>query len=96
MALASRTGAPAWARQILDYIGLRGRFAHEQIYPGSKERHFHCLRKESGLPFDRMVFLDDEMRNIDTVKALGVHTIHVPEGLNWDHFQCALTCLGEE
>jgi len=93
MALASRTGAPSWARRILELFGLHDRFAYEQIYPGSKERHFHQLQKESGLPFENMVFLDDEVRNIHDVSALGVHAIHVPNGLNWNHFQLAMATL---
>lgn len=93
MALASRTGAPTWAQSILGLFGLRDRFVHEQIYPKSKDHHFQCLRRASGLSFERMAFFDDEMRNIQDVGALGVHAVHVPNGLTCQHFRTALTYL---
>ncbi len=96
MALASRTGTPTWARSILDLFGLRDRFSHEQIYPKSKDHHFHCLQRETGLTFDRMAFFDDEMRNIQDVGALGVHTVYVPDGLTWDRFHKALAYLTQD
>lgn len=96
MALASRTGAPTWARSILKLFHLRGRFVHEQIYPKSKDHHFRCLQRDTCLSFDRMAFFDDEMRNIQDVRALGVHTAHVPDGLNWDHFHTTLACLVQD
>ncbi len=90
MATASRTDQPAWAKQILDLLDYRNRFTYEEIYPGSKIRHFHALQRQSGLDFGRMTFFDDEPRNIREVGDLGVQAVHVPRGMTWKLFERAL------
>lgn len=89
MALASRTSAPEWARELMGLLGILERFEVQEIYPGSKVRHFAAIQTETGIAYSDMVFLDDEMRNIHEVGALGVRTIHVPHGLTWDLVQHA-------
>ena len=86
-AIASRTGEPSWARELLDLFEIRNHFDYEQIYPGSKQYHFNALRRESGHPYERMIFFDDEYRNIEDVQALGVHAVHVPNGLTRTLFE---------
>jgi hypothetical protein len=39
------------------------------------------------MSYDRMLFFDDEQRNITEVAALGVHCVHVTEGLNKKEFR---------
>lgn len=90
MAVASRTGAPDWARQLLDMLEIRDRFAFEEIYPSSKLRHFESLRRDSGVSYSDMLFFDDEMRNVTEVATLGVTTIHVPNGLTQQVFDAGL------
>ncbi len=90
MATASRTDQPSWAKRILDLLELRDRFAFEEIYPGSKTRHFHALQRQSGLDFEQMIFFDDEHRNIHEVGDLGVQAVHVPRGMTWRLFEQAL------
>ena len=90
-AIASRTGEPTWARRILDLFELRDCFDYEQIYPSSKQRHFGELRRESGLPYRKMVFFDDEYRNIQDGQALGVQCVHVHQGLSWPLFREAVS-----
>lgn len=82
LALASRTEQPSWAREALDLMGIRQRFQFEEIYPGSKVRHFDSLRNASGSAYGEMLFFDDEDRNIIEVGALGVTAIHVGNGMN--------------
>ncbi len=82
MALASRTGAPSWARELLRLFEIQHYFSYEEIYPSSKIAHFSQLQKDSGIPYTNMVFFDDEMRNIHDVSSLGVHTIYVENGVN--------------
>ncbi|MCB1229054.1 MAG: magnesium-dependent phosphatase-1 [Verrucomicrobiae bacterium] len=82
LGLASRTEQPSWAREVLDLMGIRQRFQFEEIYPGSKVRHFGAIQRASGLAYDEMVFFDDEDRNIVEVGALGVTAIHVRNGMN--------------
>lgn len=89
MALASRTEQPDWAREVLDLMSIRRRFAHEEIYPSSKVRHFTVLREASGVDYSRMWFFDDEDRNIREVGELGVTCVPVRRGLNRKAMQMA-------
>lgn len=82
MALASRTGAPAWARELLRLFEIQHYFEYQEIYPGSKITHFNQLQNDTGIPFSYMVFFDDEMRNIMDVSSLGVHAVYVENGVN--------------
>ncbi len=82
MALASRTGAPSWAKQLLNILDIEHYFHYQEIYPGSKLLHFSQLQKASGIAYSDMVFFDDEMRNISEVGSLGVHAVYVEDGIN--------------
>ncbi|KXS98748.1 hypothetical protein AC578_9045 [Pseudocercospora eumusae] len=82
---ASRTSAPSLARRMLELLRIptddqsEGKeakraisfFDHLEIYPGDKRRHFKALAEKSGLPYEEMVFFDDESRN-KNVEELGV------------------------
>lgn len=81
MALASRTGAPSWARELLRLFSIEHYFKHEQIYPGSKVEHFGHIQEATGIDFSDMVFFDDEMRNIHDVGRLGVEAVLVNNGV---------------
>ncbi len=82
MALASRTSAPSWAKQLLNLLEIEHYFELQEIYPGSKVQHFFQLQNTSGIDYSEMVFFDDEMRNISEVGALGVHAVYVENGIN--------------
>ncbi|KAI9225240.1 MAG: magnesium-dependent phosphatase 1 [Piptocephalis tieghemiana] len=98
LALASRTATPEWAKAIAQLMlyppsfhepppsphsrSLLSLFPHQQIYPGSKVQHFQAFQQDTGLPYEEMLFFDDEHRNIRDVSALGVVCIYVPEGLS--------------
>ena len=90
MALASRTEQPAWARELIDLLGVAHRFEIAEIYPTSKLKHFAALQQVSGIRSDRMLFFDDEIRNIREVSTLGTTCIHVENGLTRDEFQHGL------
>lgn len=82
IAIASRTGEPEWARELLKGLGIAGMFHHEEIYPGSKVEHFKRIAEASQRPYSEMVFFDDEERNIIEVGALGVRAVLVTSGVN--------------
>ncbi|BGP30828.1 hypothetical protein JCM10296v2_002585 [Rhodotorula toruloides] len=46
-------------------------FDSMEIYPGSKMEHFRQLNTKTGIPFEEMLFFDDESRNREVAK-LGV------------------------
>jgi magnesium-dependent phosphatase 1 len=58
-------------------------FDHVAIYPGSKMAHLAQIQKESGVPYERMIFFDDESRNRE-VEDLGVVMWLVRNGVNND------------
>ncbi|KAG1769057.1 magnesium-dependent phosphatase-1 [Suillus placidus] len=87
IAACSRTDTPSLAREALDLILIPPRtgsassakpipaikfFDQLEIYPSSKIRHFKKLHEKTGIPYDEMLFFDDEWRNQELV----------PNGLN--------------
>ncbi|KAI4864771.1 magnesium-dependent phosphatase [Hypoxylon rubiginosum] len=54
-----------------------------EIYPSSKIRHFETLGKRTGIPYNEMLFFDDESRNRDT-ESLGVTMWLVRDGVSWN------------
>lgn len=56
-------------------------FDELEIYPGSKTTHFRSLRKKTGIEFGDMLFFDDESRNRNVERELGVCTCIVPDGM---------------
>jgi magnesium-dependent phosphatase 1 len=47
-------------------------FDHLEIYPGSKIAHFKQLHKITGIPYSEMLFFDDESRNKEVERELGM------------------------
>ncbi|KAJ7493570.1 magnesium-dependent phosphatase-1 [Mycena latifolia] len=92
LAACSRTHAPDMARQALRLLRVPGKddsevgpaielFDDLQIYPGSKLAHFRALHTSTGVPYEQMLFFDDELRNRE-VERLGV-TFHLtPNGVD--------------
>lgn len=60
-----------------------------QIYPGSKITHMQKLHKDTGLPYDEVLFFDDESRNRDT-EALGVTMWLVKDGVSWAEIEAGV------
>lgn len=88
MALASRTPTPDVARAFLKKLGLAtGMFVSQQLIPAANGfdhngaqkdvRHFPAIHKETGTDYKRMLFYDDEDRNVHRVSKLGVTSILV-------------------
>eukprot|EP00192_Tetraselmis_astigmatica_P014565 CAMPEP_0117657336 /NCGR_PEP_ID=MMETSP0804-20121206/5276_1 /TAXON_ID=1074897 /ORGANISM="Tetraselmis astigmatica, Strain CCMP880" /LENGTH=161 /DNA_ID=CAMNT_0005463783 /DNA_START=61 /DNA_END=543 /DNA_ORIENTATION=+ len=87
VAYVSRTTEPAWAKaclklfQVHDAVSMDVLGKHQQIYPGNKKKHFNLIHSESGIPFEDMVFFDNEMRNCRDVAELGVICVYTPDGM---------------
>lgn len=88
MALASRTPTPDVARAFLKKLDLAsGVFISQQLIPASNGfdhnsaqkdlRHFPAIQKETGIPYNKMLFYDDEDRNVHRVSKLGVTSVLV-------------------
>ena len=98
IAFASRTDEPEWAMEAMRLLRVctdpRGREVtledavdHAEVYPvRSKTEQFHRLKEKSGVPFDEMLFFDNESRNVREVATLGVCCVFTPDGMtveNW-------------
>jgi magnesium-dependent phosphatase 1 len=57
-------------------------FDQLQIFPDSKVTHFTRIHKDTGIPYEEMLFFDDEIRN-KNVESLGVIMWLVRDGLTW-------------
>jgi magnesium-dependent phosphatase 1 len=90
MAVASRTSAPDWARQLLMLFDIEKFFDYIEIYPGSKIVHLNEIGRNSGFRYKEMFFFDDEHRNINDVKSLGVNCYFVENGINMEIINEAL------
>jgi len=53
-----------------------------EIYEGTKLRHFEVIARRTGIPYDQMLFFDDERPNRE-VEKLGVTMRLVDDGLSW-------------
>ncbi|XP_067003448.1 magnesium-dependent phosphatase 1 [Anabrus simplex] len=81
MAVASRTGEIEGANQLLQLFNWNRYFQYKEIYPGCKVKHFNQFKKKSGIDLEDMLFFDDEHRNIRDLKAHGVVSILVQNGM---------------
>ncbi len=86
MALASRTERPDWARELLKLFGIQDRFPYQEIYPGSKVKHLKKISDLSRVPLDKMLFFDDEHRNLADLRPYGVRCQHVASGMSEELF----------
>ena len=84
---ASRTHAPDLANTLLKQLHVQPGnkraieyFDHMQIFPGDKKQHFSKIQKASGVPYEEMLFFDDEVRNRN-VESLGVVMCLVRDGV---------------
>lgn len=87
---ASRTEHGDWANDCLRLFTIEDvdkRTLHDlgdysEIFPGDKKRHFRNIATASGIPYERMLFFDNERRNCTSVATLGVVTFWCPDGLD--------------
>ena len=98
VAYASRTEHDEWARQCLRLFrtgdgcaGAQSRTLLElasvvEIRGGSKKKHFSEIARQTGVPFDRMLFFDNEHYNCAEVAQLGTSCVYCPGGLKDEHW----------
>ncbi|KAJ6577624.1 magnesium-dependent phosphatase-1 [Mycena capillaripes] len=100
IAACSRTHAPDLALQALKLLRVVGDDAEPeqtaielfddlQIYPGSKLTHFRALHAKTGIPYNQMLFFDDERRNRE-VESLGVVFHLTPTGVDNTTFEAGV------
>lgn len=80
--IASRTGSIKDANSLVKLFNWEQYIDHKEIYPGCKVQHFKKFKKDSGIPFEQMLFFDDEERNITDINQLGAVAIYVDSGVS--------------
>mmetsp|Transcript_3209 Transcript_3209/g.5845 ORF Transcript_3209/g.5845 Transcript_3209/m.5845 type:complete len:182 (+) Transcript_3209:115-660(+) len=88
-ALVSCTDEPSWAAECLQKFKtfpgdepLHSCVDSSQIYKANKQQHFRALQMQyPDISFSEMMFFDNEMHNVTTVRQLGVHSICCPDGM---------------
>ena len=83
IAAASRTETPDVAEELLDVFDIKKFFDYKEIFPDRKLKHFGNIKRDSGIEYEKMIFFDDEQRNIDDIGALGVTCLYVDHGISF-------------
>ncbi|XP_046570794.1 magnesium-dependent phosphatase 1-like [Haliotis rubra] len=81
LAVASRSRTPPEAHELCHLFDWDRYFTYKEIYPGSKVKHFGRFTMASGIPYEDMLFFDDEQRNIIELRSIGVTSILVSDGV---------------
>ena len=89
VAWVSTCDEPEWANECLQlFTTIDGtpleKVCHPQssmIYKANKRDHFQRLQKIHQIYFEEMVFLDNQMNNINDVSRLGVKCLYTPDGI---------------
>jgi len=87
---ASRTYEPDWAQELLHLFDIDKYFDRKEIYPSSKVLHFKRIRNYFEISYKEMVFFDDELRNIEEVRRLGVKTVFIRNGISFNDVEALL------
>ncbi len=84
IAIASRTMEAGWAEDLLDKFNIAHYFKAIEMFPSSKIAHLKNIQEKTGIAFEDMYFFDDEQRNIDEVRSLGVNCFLVENGIKYE------------
>ncbi len=100
-AVASRTDEPEWAKYCMDKLVVEDGETLSKCFGSrveisfeNKKFHLRQLHKNTGIPFQQMVFFDNEYGNIRCVSSLGVKCIYTPNGMQVEHWDEAKKALG--
>ncbi|RDX60402.1 putative ubiquitin-like-specific protease 2B [Mucuna pruriens] len=93
VAIASRSPTADIATAFLNKLSLSSIFVAQEIYSSwtHKTDHFQRIHSRTGVPFNSMLFFDDENRNIQAVSKMGVTSILVGDGVNLGSLREGLT-----
>ncbi|KAK6135661.1 hypothetical protein DH2020_030598 [Rehmannia glutinosa] len=72
IAIASRSPTPDIANTFLEKLGIRSWFVAQEIFSSwtHKTDHFQRINRRTIIPYNEMLFFDDEDRNIDAKLAM--------------------------
>nr|GMD60813.1 magnesium-dependent phosphatase 1 [Ipomoea batatas] len=77
--IASRSPTPHIADAYLWKLGIKSMVVAQEVFPSwsPKTEHFQRIHRRTRLPYNEMLFFDDETRNIEAVSKMGVTSILV-------------------
>jgi magnesium-dependent phosphatase 1 len=93
VAAASKTDARDYAETCMGWLTahdgktLTACFDHMETGNRDKKWHFQRFQKKTGIEYESMVFFDNDMSNIQSIKQLGVKCFYTPDGMTreaWD------------
>ena len=99
----SCTDEPSWAAECLSKFKCDDGTTLDQvvdkelnqIYKSNKQTHFRAIQKQTNIPFDQMIFFDNERHNCVAVGELGVVCIHCQDGMTQEVWESALATFAE-
>ncbi|XP_009773707.1 uncharacterized protein [Nicotiana sylvestris] len=93
VAIASRSPTPDIANAFLKKLGIKSMFVAQEIFSSwtHKTEHFQKINRKTAVPYNDMLFFDDENRNIQAVLKMGVTSILVGKGVNLGAFRQGLS-----
>ncbi|KAL9182740.1 hypothetical protein ACHAXT_004019 [Thalassiosira profunda] len=102
VAISSRTDEPSWAYQLMKWlVAADGKPLSKCIDPdlieisyADKSSQFESLNRKTGIAFEKMVFFDNEIWNINSVGRLGVKCYHTPNGMTREDWERCLEEFG--
>ncbi|PSS26186.1 Magnesium-dependent phosphatase [Actinidia chinensis var. chinensis] len=92
VAIASRSPTADIAKTFLDKLNIKSMFVAQEIFSSwtHKTEHFQRINRRTGVPYNSMLFFDDEDRNTEAVSKMGVTSILVGNGVNLGAFRQGL------
>ncbi|GJN38315.1 hypothetical protein PR202_gb27345 [Eleusine coracana subsp. coracana] len=101
MAIASRASRRGVAKTFLEILGIHSMFGEQEIFYtwSPKGDHFQNIHRKTGVPYQSMLFFDDEVRNIIAVSSLypmshasklGVSCVCVEKGVTFEKLRMGL------
>ncbi|XP_027347356.1 magnesium-dependent phosphatase 1-like isoform X1 [Abrus precatorius] len=89
VAIASKSPTPDIATTFLHKLSISSMFVAQEIFYSwtHKTDHFQRIHSRTGVPFNSMLFFDDDNNNIQGVSKMGVTSILVRNGVNLGAFR---------
>ncbi|CAL5213576.1 unnamed protein product [Lathyrus oleraceus] len=96
-AIASKSPTPHIATTFLDKLSITSMFVAQEIFYTSthKTDHFQKIQAKTGVPYNSMLFFDDDNNNIKGISKLGVTSVLVINGVNLGVFREGLTSFSQ-
>ncbi|KAL6875778.1 hypothetical protein ACP4OV_013291 [Aristida adscensionis] len=93
MAIASRASRRGVAKTFVEKLGIHAMFGAQEIFYtwNPKGDHFQNIRRKTGVPYQSMLFFDDEVRNVIAANKLGVCCVRVEKGLTLEKLNMGLS-----